>query len=157
MYNTKKHSLSNRLVSIQTSCESHSKGKTKAKIEAYKEIHGYYPDLVQVDKAYATRENRKWLKENDIRITAPPLGRKKKVQAKTNYQKRKNKREAAERNHIEGKFGQAKNGYNLNQVKAKLKSTSESWVSCIFFIMNLINYQKKVLFCSFLLFFNSIK
>jgi len=29
-------------------------------IEAYKTLHGYYPELVQVDKAYATRENRKW-------------------------------------------------------------------------------------------------
>jgi hypothetical protein len=127
-----------------------------AQTEAYKELHGYYPDLVLVDKAYATRENRKWLKENNIRITAAPLGRKKKIHVKTNYQKRKNKQEAAERNHIEGKFGQAKNGYRLNQIRAKLRETSESWVSCVFFIMNLINYQKKVLFCSFLTRLNAV-
>lgn len=116
--------------------------------EAYKKLHGYYPELVLVDKAYATRENRKWLKERNIRITAPALGRKKKIQTETNYQKRKNKQESAERNHIEGKFGQAKNGYGLNKIKARLQNTSESWVSCVFFIMNLINYQKKVLLCS---------
>jgi len=62
------------------------------------------------------------------------------------YQKTKRKKEAAERNHIEAKFGQGKNGYNLNKIRAKLKSTSESWVSCIFFVMNLINYQNKIPF-----------
>lgn len=115
----------------------------------YFEIHGYYPDLVQVDKAYSTRENRKWLKERNIRITAPQLGRKPKKEL-NQYQKAKRKKEAAERNHIEAKFGQGKNGYNLNKIRAKLKETSESWVSCIFFVMNLINYQKKSSFGSIL-------
>jgi len=86
------------------------------------------------------------LKQRDIRITATPLGRKK--EKETGYQKRKRKQEAAERNHIEGKFGQAKNGYNLNRVRAKLKSTSESWIASVFFIMNLINYQKLHVFCA---------
>jgi hypothetical protein len=116
-------------------------------VEFYFKIHGYYPELVQVDKAYSTRENRNWLKERNIRITAKPLGRKPK-QEKTPYQKAKYKREASQRNHIEAKFGQGKNGYNLNKIRAKLKTTSESWVSCIFFIMNLINYQKKISFGS---------
>ncbi|KKK45678.1 hypothetical protein LCGC14_3165060, partial [marine sediment metagenome] len=64
------------------------------------------------------------------------------------YQKRKTRKEAAERNHIEGKFGQGKNGYNLNEIRARLKDTSESWVACIFFVMNLINYEKLNLFGS---------
>ena len=116
-------------------------------VEQYFKIHGYYPDLVQVDKAYSTRENRNWLKERNIRITAPALGRKPK-QKISQYQKAKRKKEAAERNHIEAKFGQGKNAYNLNKIRAKLKATSESWVSCIFFVMNLINYQKKISFGS---------
>ena len=122
-------------------------------VEAYKQLHGYYPSLVQVDKAYATRENRNWLKERNINITATALGRKKKINTETYYEKQKRKREAAERNHIEGKFGQGKNGYGLNKIRAKLKKTSESWVGCIFFIMNLINYKKKVLLC---LFYNTL-
>ena len=122
-------------------------------VEAYQQLHGYYPSLVQVDKAYATRENRNWLKERNINITATALGRKKKINTETNYEKQKRKREAAERNHIEGKFGQVKNGYGLNKIRAKLKKTSESWVGCIFFIMNLINYKKKVLLC---LFYNTL-
>jgi IS5 family transposase len=96
-------------------------------VEAYKKLHGHYPELVQVDKIYATRENRRWLTERNIRITASPLGRRKDKETETYYQKQKSRHEAAERNHIEGKFGQGKNGYNLNEIRARLKSTSESW------------------------------
>ncbi|MDH3324653.1 MAG: IS5 family transposase [Candidatus Peregrinibacteria bacterium] len=143
-------SLDDGFARIDTfSWDAYSEGKDLIKqIKNYKELHGHYPEVVQVDKAYSTNENRKWLKERGIRITAPPLGRKPKIQENA-YQKRKKKKEAAERNHIEGKFGQGKNGYRLNQVRARLKSTSESWVACIFFVMNLINYQKKVVFCAF--------
>ncbi len=137
-------SLDNGFASINTlSWNAYHEGKDLIpQVDYYFKTHGYYPELVQVDKAYSTRENRNWLKEKGIRITAPPLGRKPKIK-QNQYQKAKRKKEAAERNHIEGKFGQGKNGYNLNNIRAKLKETSESWVSCIFFVMNLINYQKK--------------
>lgn len=115
-------------------------------VESYKKLHGYYPELVQVDKLYATRENRKWLKERNIRITAPPLGRKsKELKEESYYKKRKRKKEATQRNQIEGKFGQGKNGYNLNQIRATLQKTSESWIAAIFFVMNLIHYQKNTI------------
>ncbi len=127
----------------------HEAGDLIKQVEAYKELHGHYPELVQVDKIYATQENRRWLKERGIRMTAPPLGRKPVKTAQTYYQKRKARKEATERNHIEGKFGQGKNGYNLNEIRARLKATSESWVACIFFVMNLINYEAKDFLCSF--------
>jgi hypothetical protein len=120
-------------------------------VEAYKNLHGFYPELVQVDKIYSTRKNRKWLKERGIRITAPPLGRRRTRSKETYYQKTKRKKEAAERNQIEGKFGQGKNAYNLNKIRAKLRSTSESWVATIFFIMNLIHYEKNIIFSWFYL------
>lgn len=107
-------------------------------VEAYKSIHGYYPALVQADKIYFTRENRKWLDEKNIRYTAAPLGRPTK---QGNYQKRKSKKEAARRNHIEGKFGQGKNGYEMNRIRARLKDTSESMVGCIIFVMNIVNFM----------------
>jgi IS5 family transposase len=120
----------------------HESGDLIPQIEAYKELHGHYPELVQIDTIYATRENRRYLKERGIRITASPLGRKPVKVKQSYYQRRKARKEAAERNHIEGKFGQGKNGYNLNEIRARLKATSESWVACIFFVMNLINYEK---------------
>ncbi len=128
----------------------------RTQIEDYKELHGHYPELVLVDQIYATRENRRWLKERGIRITASPLGRPKAKTNQTYYQKRKARKEAAERNHIEGKFGQGKNGYNLNEIRARLKETSESWVACIFFVMNLIHYEKAYLFGSIFRWLNGI-
>ena len=128
----------------------HEGGDLIKQVESYKELHGHYPELVQVDKIYATRENRSWLKERNIRITALPLGRRKNKEIETYYQKQKRRKEAAERNHIEGKFGQGKNGYNLNKIRARLRNTSESWVACIFFIMNLILYEKGYIFGSVL-------
>lgn len=117
-------------------------GDLKEQVENYKALLGFYTELAQVDKIYATRENRRWFKEKGIRMTAAPLGRPSKQQAESYYQKRKRKKEATERNAIKTKFGQGKNGYNLNQIRAKLRETSESWISCIFFVMNLLKYEK---------------
>ncbi len=102
-------SLDNGFAYINTlSWNAYHEGKDLImQVENYFKIHGYYPELVLVDKAYSTRENRKWLQERNIRITAPPLGRKPKKE-ENQYQKSKRKKEAAERNHIEGKFGQGK-------------------------------------------------
>ncbi|MDO9579824.1 MAG: IS5 family transposase, partial [Bacteroidales bacterium] len=135
----------------------HEGGDLIKQVESYRELHGHYPELVQVDKIYATRENRMWLTERNVRITAVPLGRRKGRETETYYQKQKRRKEAAERNHIEGKFGQGKNGYNLNEIRARLKNTSESWVACIFFIMNLILYEKGYIFDSILGEINSTK
>lgn len=78
----------------------------KMQVERYKDLHGFYPELVQVDKIYLNRENRAWLKERSIRHTGDPLGRKQKKETTTYYQKQKKRQECAERNQIEGKFGQ---------------------------------------------------
>ena len=39
---------------------------------------------------------------------------------------------------IEGKFGQGKNGYGLNYIRAKRAETSEAWINSIFLVMNLL-------------------
>lgn len=72
----------------------------------------FYPELVQVDKIYLNRENRAW-----------PIS-------------------FCERNQIEGKFGQGKRGYGLNNIKARTASISMSWIGAIIFVMNLIRYLK---------------
>jgi len=48
-------------------------------------------------------------------------------------------------NQVEGKFGQGKNGYNLNKVRARVAKTSECWIAAIFFVMNLIKFSKDLL------------
>jgi transposase, IS5 family len=66
-------SLDNGFARIDTfSWNAYNEGTDlKKQIEAYRIVHGHYPELVLADQIYATKENRKWLKKRNIRITAP--------------------------------------------------------------------------------------
>jgi IS5 family transposase len=120
------------------SWEAYNESKDLQKqAETYKLLLGYYPELIQADKIYATNENRIWCKERNIRLTATPKGRPAK---KTAAQIRKEKKEYAERNHIEGRIGNAKQSFSLNQIKAKLKETSSTWIAVTIFVMNLSRF-----------------
>jgi len=57
-------------------------------------------------------------------------------------QTRKERRESAERNQIEGKLGQGKRGYGLNNIRVRLSTTSNSWMKTIIFVMNLIRHVR---------------
>ena len=107
-------------------------------VEHYKEILGYYPAIVMADGAYLSKSNREYLKARNIRHTGKPLGRPKQL---TKAEKLKIKQERGERNHIEGKFGQAKNGYGLVGIRARRQDTSEAWISGIWLAMNLKRYM----------------
>jgi DNA-directed RNA polymerase subunit E'/Rpb7 len=107
--------------------------------EAYKALYGYYPELIQVDKIYGTNKNRRWCKEKKIRMTVAQKG---KTKEHSVYEKRKSKKEFNERNQIEGKIGQAKQGYGLNQIKAKLSDTSNTWIGIVLFITNLVKFAE---------------
>ena len=86
-----------------------------------------------------------WVNINKgIRFTGEPLGRKPIKEIKSRYQKRKERREAAERNQVEGKFGQGKRGYGLNDIRARLGTTSNSWIGAIIFVMNLIRHMRDI-------------
>ncbi len=43
---------------------------------------------------------------------------------------------------IEGKFGQGKNGYRLNYIRAKRADTSIAWINSIFLVMNLLILER---------------
>ena len=113
-------------------------GDVKLQVENYKQTYGRLPAWLLADGIYLNRENRKFLKENDIKICGKPLGRPPKHDKLTTAQKYRKKKKGAERNHVEGKFGQAKRGYGLNNIKARLPETSESWINTIIFVMNLV-------------------
>lgn len=110
-------------------------------LDNYKKRKGCYPELVQVDSIYLTRENRHFMKENGIRHIGKALGRPTKEELTIN-QLRQRKAETAERNQIEGLFGVAKRRYMLERVRARLSSTSKSWISASFFVMNLLRLAK---------------
>jgi hypothetical protein len=134
----------------QLSFEAFNEGTfLKDQVERYKKLNGYYPELVQTDDIYMTKENRKYLKENGIRHTGKALGRKPK-QVPSTQEKAIRQIERNQRNHIEGKFGQGKVKYNLNKIMAKISDTTESWIAGIFFVMNILKLRKDFL-CLFLI------
>lgn len=112
-------------------------------VENFKKTYGHYPEAVLADQIYGTQKNREYLKSKGIRFAGKPLGRPRKQtienRSEIASEKRRRQKEYSERIPIEGKFGQGKNGYRLNYIRARLKETSESWISCIFFVMNVIN------------------
>ena len=106
----------------------------KTVIEAYHVKHGVYPEAILADKAYRNRENLKFCKERNIRLSGPKLGRPSKIDSK--QQKEQEAKDAAERNPVEGKFGETKTKYGLARVMAKLKNASETIIELAFFCAN---------------------
>lgn len=109
-------------------------------VEEFKKRFGHYPKEVLADQIYCNRANRLWLKEKGIELKAKPLGRPTKVALS-------NQVSPGERNPIEGKFGQAKVGYGLDNIKAKLQETSESWIATIVLVLNLVNLTRLATYC----------
>lgn len=105
-------------------------------VEKYKERLGFYPAEVLADQIYCTRENRKALKLLQIKLIAKPLGRPSAQAVKVHLS-------PGERNPIEGKFGQAKRKYGLQKVKARLSSTSQSWIAAIALVLNLVRMTRQ--------------
>jgi transposase, IS5 family len=174
MYDSRTHSVEDRIVSIhQPHVRPIVRGKSQAKVEFGAKIHvsiidgisfldelswdafnegshmmdyveqyrkrfGCYPKELLADQIYCTRANRAALKEKGIKLLAKPLGRPSAVSIHVS---------PGERNPIEGKFGQAKTGYGLNRIKARLKETSESWIACIFLVLNLVKLAGAALPC----------
>jgi IS5 family transposase len=174
MYEQNKHTVADRIVSLhQPHVRPIVRGKLKAKVEFGSKIHvsltngfayldtiswdafsesaammdyieqylqrfGYYPEKVLADQVYCTRENRRKLKELGIRLIAKPLGRPKAVVDHVR---------PGQRNPIEGKFGQAKNAYGMNRIRARLRDTSQSWIASIIMVLNLVKLAGLALLC----------
>jgi hypothetical protein len=174
MYDSHSHSVEDRIVSIhQPHVRPIVRGKSQAKVEFGAKIHvsiidgisfldelswdafnegshmmdyvqryharfGCYPRELLADKIYCTRANRAALKEKGIKLLAKPLGRPSAVLKHVS---------PGERNPIEGKFGQAKTAYGLDRIRARLRETSESWIACIFLVLNLVKLAGVALPC----------
>lgn len=174
MFDKQSHSIEHRIVSIhQPHVRPIVRGKSQAKVEFGAKIHvslingisfldelswdafnegshmmdyvqryhsrfGFYPREVLADQIYCTRENRAALKMKGIRLLAKPLGRPSAVSIHLS---------PGERNPIEGKFGQAKTGYGLDRIRARLKGTSETWIASIILVLNLVKLAGAALPC----------
>ncbi|MCP4878800.1 MAG: transposase, partial [Gammaproteobacteria bacterium] len=114
----------------------------KSQVEVYRKRTGCYPESVLGDPIYGPRDNRRHLKKLGIRFAGKPLGRPRQV---TEANREELKRLKAQRREdylqripTEGKFGQGKNGYRLNYIRAKRADTSSAWINSIFLVMNLV-------------------
>ncbi len=114
----------------------------ESQVAAYHERSGYYPESVLGDLIYGTRDNRRHLKQLGIRFAGKPLGRPRQVTEANREElkrlKTRRREEYIQRIPIEGKFGQGKNGYRLNYIRAKRADTSSAWINSIFLVMNLL-------------------
>jgi IS5 family transposase len=103
----------------------------------YKRMHGHYPEWIIADSIYHTRANKTFCQNNHIKLAGKRLS--KRAMAKMSPKERKEYQKLHNsRNHVEGKFGQGKNGYELNEIKAKYANTSASWIASVYFVMNIL-------------------
>jgi len=125
-------------------------GDLVEQIKTYKQRFGYYPESVHCDAIYRTRENRRFCKKYDIRMSGPPLGRPPKKTLENTQELRDKKlqqrQDELDRIPIEGKFGQSKRRFSLNRVMTKLADTSETAIAIVFIVMNLEKWLQKLLF-----------
>ena len=111
-------------------------------VERYKKETGFYPQRILADKIYRNRDNLQYCKKRDIHMSGPKLGRPPKDRALYAQQCGDERREAGERNEVEGKFGTGKRCYGMDRLTARLKDTSEIQIHMIVLTMNLWKKMK---------------
>jgi hypothetical protein len=112
-------------------------------INAYHQRYGVYPKAVIADRHYRNRTNLAFCKAHGIRLSGPKLGRPTKVT--DSIIKRLERQDAAERNAVEGKFGEGKTRYGLDRIMTRLQETSETTISMIFLCMNIKRRLRELL------------
>lgn len=118
-------------------------------VERYKKRTGHYPERLLADQIYRTRENRKYCKLHDIRLSGPKLGRPtetSKVDKKIEYQ------DNTDRIEVERSFSLSKRCYGLGLIKTKLEETTLTSISLSVFVTNLFKIQARILSALFWLF-----
>jgi len=105
--------------------------------KAYRRRTGFYPESIHADKIYRNRENLRWCKSRNIRLSGSPLGRPSKDLVKNKLLKKLIREDEGVRNAVEGAFGVCKRRYGLSRLLTKLKSTSETTVALIILAINL--------------------
>lgn len=112
-------------------------------IRLYKERFGRKPKEAIGDGIYGNRDNRHYLKTEEIKSALKPLGRKAKTEE---YEKEKRwiRKKQRLRNRIEGFIGHAKEHYGLDRIRYKIEGGSEIWVRLGLLAMNLDTALKAV-------------
>ena len=118
-------------------------GYLEISVEKFQKRFGRQPSYVAMDQIYGSRENRSFLKNEEIRSSVRPLGRRSQQPSAANenrWRKQKNK----ERNRIEGSFGVAKEKYLLRKVRARTQQTEISWIQMGILSHNLVTAARRI-------------
>ena len=107
----------------------------EAAVEDYFRKFGCYPSTILADRIYQTRRNKMFCAQLGIRLSGPPLGRRKASEKDTKI-KRQIYRDACERNVIEGRNGNAKRRFGLDRLFSKLDETAKTEAALIILAMN---------------------
>lgn len=120
----------------QTSWSNFNEGcDLQAAVEDYLRKFGCYPTAVLADKIYQTRTNKLYCKQLGIRLSGPPLGRRKVSQTDAKI-KRQMYQDSCLRNAIEGRNGNAKRRFGLDRIFSKLDETAKTEAALILLAMN---------------------
>ncbi len=120
----------------QTCWSSFNEGTDlEAAVEDYFRKFGCYPSAVLADRIYQTRRNKMFCAQLGIRLSGPPLGRRKASETDTKI-KRQIYRDACERNAIEGRNANAKRRFGLDRLFSKLDETAKTEAALIILAMN---------------------
>lgn len=107
-------------------------------LERYKQRTGHYPSRVLADKIYRNRENLRYCKERNIRLSGPALGRPKKEPLQD---KKQNYIDECERVEVERKFSLAKRKCGLGLMTTKLAETTLHSIALSIVVLNLRRIQ----------------
>jgi hypothetical protein len=118
----------------------------KPQIKAYRKRFGCYPESVHADKIYRTRDNIKYCKKNNIRLSGPALGRPPKEKELQKQIRKQTRKDELDRIPIEGKFGQGKRRFSLSKIMCKLAETSAAAIAIAFLVLNLEKWLSAILF-----------
>ena len=121
-------------------------------LRAYKKRFGCLPQLVEADKIYLNRKNRRIMKLLHIEVGGRPLGRPPKNVDEEAYEAKMAKY-SGERNEVEATFGTGKRVYRANNIRAKLDDTGDAWCAACYFVKNVMKFLKGLLY-AFLQLFN---
>ena len=140
MFDEKKHTVPGRIASIgQPHVRPIVRGKANEltrHIENDKKRFGCYPESVHVDGIYRNRENRRYCKNHNIRISGPPLGRLPKDTKGYRNIVKSAKADDVARIPTRGVFGVGKRRYGMARIVTKMKETSETAISMTVLVMN---------------------
>ena len=106
-------------------------------LNAYKYRNGCYPERVLVDRIYHTRENIRFCKENDIRISGPKQGRPTTDDKTLRKEERQATRDNADRIEVERYFSTAKRRNGMGLINKKREDTSLSTIAMSVLVTNI--------------------